>query len=35
VLLPENMKCWPVSNLKTFLSCWNNDIVSSGNFDDR
>jgi len=35
VPLPENMKGWPVSVLKTFLSCWNNDIVSSGNFDDR
>jgi hypothetical protein len=35
VPLPENMKGWPVSVLKTFLSCWNNPIVNSGNFDDR
>src|SRR5215831_6992619 len=35
VPLPEKMKGWPVSVLKTFLSCWNNDNVSSGNLDDR
>src|SRR6266550_8462197 len=35
VPLPENMKGWPVSDLKTFLSSWNNDIVKSGNLDDR